>query len=249
MLRQTRVPVTRSNLPRPELPLIDADTMALLGIVARAIAHELRNPMSVASAAAQLLLDGPADEPLRMEAAQIIHSGMLRASGIVENLLQFAPMDNHMEVTDTGPLLKKSVRLLRSRIASAQVRVRVDVRPDLPALMANRSLLQAAFGNLILNACDSMAGGGVLTVSARMGADGMVEISFQDTGRGLPEERLDGVFRLFSDAQSPGDGTHVGLAISYRIAQAHGGTLQVSSEVGRGSRFIMRLPSPPRSPR
>jgi two-component system, sporulation sensor kinase E len=242
--RRTRGDVTERH--RLETQLVDNDGMVLLGVVARAIAHELRNPMSVASAAAQLLLDGPTDEQLRTEAAQIVHSSMLRASGIVENLLRFAPMDNHKEKTDVGALLRKTLRLLRPRMASVRVRLRTNVQPNLPALVVNRSLLQAAFGNLILHACASMPGGGVLTVSAGVGADGMVEIGFQDTGRGIPQERLDGPFRLFSEAGSPGDRTRVGLAMSYRIVQFHEGTIDVSRKVGRGSRFVVRLPSPRR---
>ncbi|MDR7420478.1 MAG: histidine kinase dimerization/phospho-acceptor domain-containing protein [Armatimonadota bacterium] len=247
MHKQARTPSVAADRRRPEPQFLGTDSIGLLGVAARALAHELRNPMSAASAAAQLLLDGPADEALRLEAAQIVHASIARASRMIESLLEFAPADHRMEATRLGPLLTEIVRSLRPRIAAAHVRVRTSVERGLPAVAANRRLLRAALGNLMLGACDAMPDGGTLTVSARADGRETVEVAIQATGRATRGADLEDAFRLLPASQALSDGVHVGVALGYRIILSHGGTVQVSSETGRGGRFTVRLPGRPRA--
>jgi two-component system NtrC family sensor kinase len=101
--------------------------------------------------------------------------------------------------------------------------------------------MQQVFSNLIINACDAMAGGGTLTITSRLGLDRrQIEILFADTGMGIPEENIHKLFDPFFTTKSAGTG--LGLAVSYGIIQQRGGKIGVRSEVGQGSVFIVILP-------
>jgi signal transduction histidine kinase len=115
------------------------------------------------------------------------------------------------------------------------------VESGLPAVRGNPPLLQQVLVDLTLNACNAMPSGGTLTVSAARPEPGWVAIRLRDTGRGIPVESLPRVFEPFFTTSEHGVG--LGLAVSYSIIRQHGGTIQVESEVGKGTTFTIRLPA------
>ncbi|MEW6233257.1 MAG: PAS domain-containing protein, partial [Chloroflexota bacterium] len=203
---------------RLEAQLIHSAKMASLGVMAGGIAHELRNPLGIASASAQLLLERPDDVQLRSQCAQKIHTATQRASVIIENLLKFArPMDEQMRGVDLQAVLEETITLLAHQMTLQKVTLRKELQPYLPRVYGNPQLLQQVFTNLILNACNAMPQGGALTVATRAAEAGQVEIWFSDTGSGIPPEHLSKIFDPFFTTMPVGKGTGLGLSISYSI--------------------------------
>jgi PAS domain S-box-containing protein len=228
---------------RLEAQLIQSAKLTSLGVMAGGIAHEIRNPLAISSAAAQLLLKRPDDEKLRKEAAEKIYSGIQRASYIIENLLKFArPPEERMVPMGISEALEETLSLLANQFRVQRVELRKDFAPDLPSVVGNKSLLQQVFSNVILNACNAMPDGGSLTITTRVNSDNGVEIEFADTGCGIPKENLSKIFDPFFTTMPVGKGIGLGLSISYSIVQQHHGTIEVVSQVGHGTIFTVRLP-------
>jgi PAS domain S-box-containing protein len=227
---------------RLEAQLIQSAKLTSLGVMAGGIAHEIRNPLAISSAAAQLLLERPDDEQLRKEAVEKIYSGVQRTSYIIENLLKFArPPEERMVPTNITGALEETISLLANQLRVQRVKLRKDLTPDLPQVVGNRPLLQQVFSNMILNACNAMPDGGSLTVATRA-TKAEIEIQFADTGVGIPTEHLSKIFDPFFTTMPVGKGVGLGLSISYSIIQQHQGTIDVASQVGQGTIFTIRLP-------
>jgi signal transduction histidine kinase len=198
--------------------------------------------LAISSAAAQLLLERPDDGKLGQEAAERIHSGIQRASYIIENLLKFArPPEKRMVSMDINGTLEEALSLLTNQLKVQRVELRKDFAPNLPAVVGNKSLLQQVFSNMILNACNAMPSGGSLTVVTRATEAG-VEMQFADTGCGISPEHLSKIFDPFFTTMPVGKGVGLGLSISYSIIQQHQGTIEAMSQVGQGTIFTIRLP-------
>ncbi len=228
---------------RFEAQLIQSAKMASLGVMAGGIAHEIRNPLFVSSVAAQLLLENPDDEQLRKECAEKIYSGIQRASHIIQNLLTFArPSGEQKSAVDINEALMETLSLLAHQTAEHRITLETELSSQPPPVMGNKNLLQQVFSNMIFNACNAMPDGGRLIISTNLNADGEIEVSFTDTGCGIPEENLDRIFDPFFTTMPAGKGTGLGLSISFAIVQQHQGAIDVHSEVGVGSTFTIRLP-------
>ena len=231
---------------RLEAQLIQSAKMASMGVMAGGIAHELRNPLGIISASAQLLLERPDDAQLHSEGAQKIHAATQRASLIIENLLKFArPSGERMREVDLHAVLEAALALLAHQMTLEKVAWQKEFQPGLPRVRGNPELLQQVFINLILNACNAMPQGGTLTVATRATKTGQVEIQFSDTGRGIPTEHLTKVFDPFFTTMPVGKGIGLGLSISYSLIQQHQGTIEARSQAGKGSTFTVRLPVTP----
>jgi signal transduction histidine kinase len=217
-----------------------------MGVMAGGIAHELRNPLGIISASAQLLLERPDDAQLHSEGAQKIHAATQRASLIIENLLKFArPSGERMREVDLHAVLEAALALLAHQMTLEKVAWQKEFQPGLPRVRGNPELLQQVFINLILNACNAMPQGGTLMVATRATKTGQVEIQFSDTGRGIPTEHLTKVFDPFFTTMPVGKGIGLGLSISYSLIQQHQGTIEATSQAGKGSTFTVRLPGMP----
>jgi len=228
---------------RLEEQLILSDKLAALGVMAGGIAHELRNPLGIISASAQLLMESPQDDQLREQGLLKIDTAAKRASLIIENLLKFSrPSWKHaMREVHLLAILDETVTLLAHQLALNNVSLVKQYQPDIPNILANRELLQQVFTNLILNACNAMPSGGTLTISALLATD-QVEIHFSDTGVGIPLGNIPKIFDPFFTTRSVGKGFGLGLSISHSIIAQHHGVIEVHSVPDKGTTFIIRLP-------
>jgi PAS domain S-box-containing protein len=227
-----------------EAQLIQSAKMASLGVMAGGIAHELRNPLGIISASAQLMAEHPDDAQLRDESTQKVHAATRRASLIIENLLKFArPQPERMKAVDLNDVLEQTIALLAHQMSLQKVKLKTDFQPDLRSIYGNPALMQQVFTNLILNACNAMPEGGRLTITTRAIEAGQVEIQVNDTGQGIAPEYLNKVFDPFFTTMPVGKGTGLGLSISYSVIQQHQGTIEVESQVGQGTTFYIRLPA------
>jgi two-component system NtrC family sensor kinase len=225
--------------------LLQSRKMAAVGTLTSGIAHELNNPLNNISLTAETLLDDFDDlgETQRKKLLEDIFTQVQRASASVRNLLDFTRKDQPIFTpVSVSDLLAASLKLVGNELALARVETELDVAPDLPRVKGNPRNLEQVFLNLFLNAMDAMPGGGTLKIAATH-QEGFVQVAIQDTGAGIPREDLDKVFEPFFTTKEAGEGTGLGLSVSYSIVEKHGGRLKVESQPGRGTTFTVMLPA------
>ena len=226
-----------------EMQLLQSQKLAALGVMAGGIAHEIRNPLAICSSAAQFLMEDQIETEFRKECALKIHSGIQRASTIIENLLRFARPSVRTDIApvDLCQLIKETLALVANQAKIQKIAIAYDI-PEHPVVLSGiSSLLQQVFINLFLNAINAMRDGGELKLS--MSTSGtMVLIRITDTGTGIGKSDLDKIFDPFYTTSPVGKGTGLGLSICYSIVQHHFGTIEVESSEGKGSTFTVHLP-------
>ncbi len=227
--------------------LFQSDKMASLGVMAGGIAHEIRNPLGICSAAAQLLQEHPEDVTFVRTASTKIYNAVQNASATVENLLKFArpaqdlSIHDHLLSQSINEIVSHTLDLMANEATSRQIEIHQYLEDDLPSVFGNENLLQQVFTNLVLNAINAMPGGGQLTVTTRV-SDKKILIDFCDTGRGISAQHIEHIFDPFFTTMPLGKGVGLGLSISYTIVKQHHGRITVNSQIGRGSTFTVSLP-------
>ncbi len=166
-----------------------------------------------------------------------------RASAIVRRLLDFVRQrEPSFEELDLASLIQDTVALVKRQAAAANKRITVEILDELPAVQADRYMLQQVILNLLTNALDAIEGEGEVRIAA-VPASGQVEMLVKDTGCGIPPEHLAKIFDPFFTTKEVGKGTGLGLAICQGIMEQHGGSIEVKSEgVGKGTTVTVRLP-------
>ncbi|PDW03012.1 PAS domain-containing protein [Candidatus Viridilinea mediisalina] len=227
---------------RLEAQIIQSAKIASLGVMAGGIAHELRNPLAIISASAQLIEEHSNNPELQQQATRRIIASAERASLIIEHLLRFAhPPQERYRLVDTNEVLDDVLTMMDHQLVSAQIDLHCELSPELPLIYGNPELLAQVFTNMILNACNAMTQGGKLSISTSTQGEHVV-VRFCDTGTGIPREHLSKIFDPFFTTRAVGQGTGLGLSISYSIVRQHHGTIEVQSELGRGTSFEIMLP-------
>jgi PAS domain S-box-containing protein len=223
--------------------LLQSQKLAALGVMAGGIAHEIRNPLAVCSSAAQFIMEDDTSPEFRQECAQKIHTGIQRASMIIENLLRFArpSVKTDLKEIDLTFLLEETISLITNQALIQKIELRSQL-PAHPILINGmEGLLQQAFMNLLLNAIKAMPDGGLLDISLGR-TNGEALISISDTGHGIAVEDLDNIFDPFYTTAPAGQGSGLGLSICYSIIKQHFGTITVDSKEDIGSTFSVKLP-------
>ncbi|MCC8991794.1 MAG: PAS domain S-box protein [Streptococcus sp.] len=229
-----------------ESQLFQSQKLAALGVMAGGIAHEIRNPLAICSSAAQFILEEDIAPDFRKECALKIQSAIQKASQIIENLLRFArpsaPVDRAR--LDLAALLSDTLALINHQARIQKVEVRYCPPASSILIQGIAGLLQQLFMNLCLNAINAMPDGGLLDVQLYCNtADGQVVVRIADTGQGIAEPDLSQIFDPFYTTSAVGKGTGLGLSICYSIIKQHAGSIDVESQVDRGSVFTVRFPS------
>jgi len=211
--------------------MINMEKLASIGTLAAGVAHEINNPMTVILGFAEHLLEQTESLPEIHETLQIMEDEGLRCKKIVENLLTFA---RNPEVSETSAavtsLLERTLAVLKNTLLIKKIRLETSLAPGLPRVKGDPQELQQVFINLINNAADAMRGGGVLKVATAPSPDGKrVAIEFIDTGSGIPREAQDKIFDPFFTTKKTGEGTGLGLSMSYGIISKFGGNIVFTS--------------------
>ena len=228
---------------RIESELEQARKLARIGVLSEGIAHELRNPISYALSAAQLLEDPRLPEDVRAQCIRTITEGLKKAGRIVDNLLalgkpQAAFARGEIDLADA---LEEALEAARSHANAKHVRVATHL-PGLPLrVLANHDMLVQVFFNVVTNAFNEMKDGGSIHISAEAGED-IATIRVEDSGPGVRKEDMRHLFDPFFTASRSGTGTGLGLTLTYYIMKEHGGSIEVESEPGRGATFILQFP-------
>jgi PAS domain S-box-containing protein len=224
--------------------LRQSEKLAALGELVAGVAHELNNPLAGISAFAQLLLEEQLNDDQR-ESARLIKREADRAVSVIRDLLLFSRKSGPSSApVDLNALIQLTLRLRSYSLRSSGVEVETHLDPTLPDLAGDDQKLQQVILNLIVNAEYAMrrsAAKRLVIRTARVGDAAVTELS--DTGAGMSEETLQRVFEPFFTTKPAGDGTGLGLSVSYGIIEAHGGTITVESAPGRGTTFRIVLPA------
>ena len=221
--------------------LQQTERLATLGQVAGGVAHELRNPLNVVKTSVYYLLNARNPTPeKRAEHLKRIERHVELADNAITALSRFAKMP----VPNLCPIrLATCVReVLEMNPSHGGVEVEVDIPAGLSPVLADVDQLRIVFGNLIRNAFDAMPSGGRLVIEARQ-ADGAVEVAIRDSGTGIPPESLSRIMEPLYSTKARGLG--LGLAIARSILEKNQGSLRVTSQVGQGSTFTVRLTPAP----
>jgi signal transduction histidine kinase len=218
------------------------EKMVAVGLLAAGVAHEVNTPLTGISSYTQLLRSQMDPKDARIEWLDKIEKQTFRGAKIVSNLLNFARAGGSDDASlDVSKVVADVLSLVEHQLDKARVRVVKELSPDLPSVLGSENKIQQVLFNLILNARDAMPSGGWLTLKTFVdGRDVVVEVS--DTGEGIPEADLPRIFDPFFTTKDVGQGTGLGLAVSYGIVQEHGGSIRATSARGQGSRFAVRLP-------
>jgi len=220
--------------------MLRAEKMAAAGRLTASIAHEVNNPLQ--SVQNCLHLAGRDDLPpeKRKEYFELARNELERLMKTMQRMLDFyRPGAARVKRVDVLDLLKHVLSLTSQQLGQRQIQVTTDLPDSLPPIYAVSSQIQQIFFNLILNSFDAMPGGGDLKISARELNQG-VEMTFQDNGPGIPQDRRNNIFEPFFSTKEGGTG--LGLTVSYNIVTAHGGTLDLANQKDSGACFRLFLP-------
>jgi two-component system NtrC family sensor kinase len=235
---------------RLQQELVQAQKMEAIGQLVSGVAHELNNPLASIIAFSQLIRRDPRlPEDLRHDADLLVQEAD-RTRRIVQNLLDFArqrPPERHP--TPLRALIKSVLDLQAYSINASRIEVAVDIEPDVPPVPLDRAQMQQVLLNVTLNAIQaihSRSDRGRLSIRVGTGQSSgarMARISITDDGPGVPDEHRDRLFVPFFTTKEPGEGTGLGLPVSFGIVAAHGGHLRHQpGPGGRGATFVIELP-------
>ncbi|WP_243324507.1 ATP-binding protein [Geothrix sp. SG200] len=232
------------RLAETQRQLAQADKLASVGRLAAGVAHEINNPLTGVLSYASLLrkrLDGDKES---CDDLDVIVRETVRCRGIIRGLLDFArPTPPARKPMDLNEVVRRAVSVVMTQLSLNQVDLSLDLAPQLPVVHADANQIQQVAVNLLLNAGDAINGdGGIIKLTTRAGSEGSVEMLVQDNGRGIPPEDLPRIFEPFYTTKGS-HGTGLGLAVSWGIVEAHGGTLEVHSGPGQGTCFTLRIPA------
>ena len=225
--------------------------------MATGIAHELNQPLSVIKTASSYLRKKaenhqPIKDEILKTMAQEIDSHVDRASKIINHMREFGRKSGaKKEQVRVNEAINRSLDIFIQQLKLREIEVVKDLAEDLPPVLADSNRLEQVFVNLLINARDAIEEkwkngdykGKKKRISLRSSLrDGSVIIEIKDTGVGIPKSRLEKVFEPFFTTKEVGKGTGLGLSISYGIVQDYGGTIEVETQEGEGSNFIIRFP-------
>jgi two-component system sensor histidine kinase PilS (NtrC family) len=233
-----------SSIKRMEERVRQADRLATIGRLAANIAHEIRNPLASLSGAIEALVRELPPDTGRERLVEIVLRESDRLNQIIRDFLEYArpaPVSPH--AINLSDLLEEVVLLLEHRALPAELKVVREFGERLPARVDPQQLRQAVW-NLCINAVQAMPEGGELRLGGRIVPSGnaaSLQLWVTDTGHGITDNDLPHIFEPFFSTKAEGSG--IGLALVYRVMQDHGGQIEVRSQPGSGTTFLLTLPS------
>ncbi len=244
--RQTALIIERKQAEEDKLRLHDqlrhADRLATVGMLAAGVAHELNEPLGNILGFAQLAKKCSEVPISAKQDIEKIERASLHAREIIQKLLVFArevpPEKKHLKLNE---VVEEGLYFFKARCAKEGIELVCNLCQNLPEIFADPVQLNQVLVNLVVNALQSMSGAGRITVQTQF-CDHNVCLVVEDTGPGMDKEVLDKIFVPFFTTKDIGHGTGLGLPVVHGIVTAHGGSINVKSDVGQGTRFEIRLP-------
>lgn len=232
-------------LARSEKQMAQADRLASIGQLSAGIAHEINNPLGIILGYTQLLLRGEDKESQRYEDLKTIEKHVRNCKAIVEDLLNFARSSKtKKEMIHIHETIDEVLHFIRhhSKLGETVIERRYD--PETPPLLADEKKIKQVLINLVMNARHAVGTNGTISLTTRHDAENdQIAIEVADTGYGIEKKDLPHIFDPFFTTKPTGEGTGLGLSVSYGIIKNHGGDIEVESAPGVGTTFTIRLPA------
>jgi PAS domain S-box-containing protein len=228
-----------------EEQLQQREKLSSIGLLAAGVAHEVNTPLTGVSSYTQMLLGMLNENDPKHALLQKVRTQAERATNIVNNLLNFSRTGSATEFAevDVARVLDDTLQLLEPQLRRSQIEIVRRFDKDAPEVYGNAGKLQQVFTNLILNARDAIPDGGRITVATETADDGSLVAEISDTGIGIAPENVAKIYDPFYTTKGVGQGTGLGLAVSYGIVQEHAGRITVESTPGHGTTFRITLPT------
>jgi PAS domain S-box-containing protein len=236
---------------RAERTALATQKLADLGMLTTGVAHELNSPLQgIQGASDVLLLDIEktfSDRTFFLEQIDFIQDNVQRCARIVKSLRFYAHMSpDDFSEQDLGELIESALLLARRDLEHHNIAVITNVAEDMPPMTCSRDQIVRVLLNLLTNARDAMPGGGEIRIEANFEAEKrQFDLAVEDTGKGIPEELREQIFKPFFTTKPVGKGTGLGMFIVSGIVRAHGGEIAIDSELGRGTTVEMTFPENP----
>jgi PAS domain S-box-containing protein len=228
-----------------EEQLQQREKLSSIGLLAAGVAHEVNTPLTGVSSYTQMLLGMLSENDPKHALLQKVRTQAERATNIVNNLLNFSRTGSATEFAEVNVarVLDDTLQLLEPQMRRSQIEIVRAYEKDAPGVYGNAGKLQQVFTNLLLNARDAIPDGGRIVVSTSTADDGSLVAEITDTGIGIAPENVAKIYDPFYTTKGVGQGTGLGLAVSYGIVQEHTGRITVESTPGHGTTFRITLPA------
>lgn len=238
----------RTEERRLEQSLMQAGKLAAIGQLAAGVAHEINNPLTVINANAEMLKMTVLPETDDYEAVDLIHRAGVRAAKVTTGLLNFARQERYeFTALDLNQSVLQALDLVSYQLQSQGISLVRHFAETLPPLVGSLEHLKSVWINLLVNAGDAVRErpeNPEIVITTRLSPNGeQIQVLVQDNGVGMSEAQQVHIFEPFYTTKDPGKGTGLGLATCFRIIEQHGGEIDVISQVGEGTTFIVLLPT------
>jgi len=231
------------TLHQTQQELLHKEKLASMGQLAAGVAHEINNPLGTILLFSDVMYKEASEDDPRRDDLKMIINETTRCRTIVADLLNFARQQEVLaQETNVHALLEQVIEGVSHQPSFEGVEIVRQFSPDLPTIQADPAQLQQVFVNLLNNAAEAVAEGGIITLATQPVDSQWVEIKVSDTGCGIAEENLGKLFTPFFTTKALGKGTGLGLSIVYGIIKMHRGQITVQSQVGQGTTFTVTLP-------
>ena len=247
---EKRVAERTRALARSEKQIAQADKLASIGQLSSGIAHEINNPLGIILGYTQLLSRGEKTGSQKYEDLKIIEKNVKACKAIVEDLLNFARSPKpRQEKVDINFLIDDVLTFIQRRLRQNAMTIVKEYDPAAPAMILDGEKIRQVLINLLMNAQHATDNKGTVIIKTSYDPPArLMRIRIKDDGYGIERANLSRIFDPFFTTKSTGEGTGLGLAVSYGIIKSHGGQIDVSSEPGVGTEFTITLPVNPETP-
>jgi len=233
-----------AKLNEVQKQLVMSEKMAVVGQLAAGIAHELRNPLNIIGTSAYYLQRVIQSDDEKVQShLEIMFQEIQRTQRIITNLLDFSRKSSEgRNATDINKILQQTIALVEKELLVNDISVEMTLG-EIQRCYVNADEMKQVFINLVLNAKDAMSGGGKLEICTEMNGNERARVYFRDTGEGISEDIRDKIFDPFFTTRQDNQGTGIGLSIVHSSIKRNHGTITFESEKGKGSVFILELPT------
>ncbi len=245
---QKRLTRSQKKLINVQSQVHQAEKLASIGRLVSGIAHEINNPLNGIKSCIYTIKKEPDNHDQLQNYLDLITEGLNHIEMIVQKLLGFARQpsrtnnkDNMIPV-NVNESIQKTLALLAYKLDKNQIEQSLHLDDTIPPIKIDQNLLQEILMNLIINSFDALNDGGILTITTSLITENEIKILIKDNGPGIEPENLKLIFEPFFKTKDVGEGTGLGLSVSKGIVEAHGGTLKVSSVLGKETVFSVCLP-------
>jgi two-component system NtrC family sensor kinase len=233
--------------PKPAHPSDDFDEGDSLALLSGMIAHEVKSPLAGLLQGVEFVRSSVLDNDLLLDALQRIEETALRVIRVAGRLLELAARpEPKREKADLSRAIDRSLSMLDDQIRRKHLTVRKRFATDVPPARVDVTQMEEVFANILMNAAEAVPAHGILEVSLQAekgeGGSTWVRVTLSDNGPGIPEEDMARIFAPFFTSKKATGGVGLGLTISKKIVEKHGGTILIEGRAGGGTSVIVRLP-------